>query len=193
MIYLYIVGINGSPNEMGETYYLLNEVLKQCEGCETEIINVGKCLMDTKTPFCINCSVPCNKSCYKGTDLETAYDKMAKANAIVFGSPVYFGSMSGQLKTFFDKGRALRGEKLFIGKPAAFVTCGASMFGGQESTIAAMHASALVYGMTILGPGSNEFDAAHLGVCAVKPAKDDQWANKRCSSLAKRILREINK
>lgn len=190
---MYILGINGSPNENGETQYLLNEVLRQCSGCETEIINAGKCLATTKTPFCINCSVPCNKSCYKETDLETAYDKMAKADAIIFGSPVYFGSMSAQLKAFFDKGRALRNEKAFIEKPCGFVTCGASMFGGQEATISAMHASALVYGMTILGPGSTDFDAAHLGVCAVKPAKDDKWANRRCASLAKRILKEINK
>jgi len=43
--------------------------------------------------------------------LEEAYEILKKADAIVMGSPVYFGSVSAQLKAFFDKTRKLRSEK----------------------------------------------------------------------------------
>lgn len=189
---MYILGINGSPNLKGSTYFLINEILSVCkdEGAEVEIINAAHCLESARTPFCTSCTSPCAKACYKGTLLEEAYNKMKKADGIVMGSPVYFGCMTAQLKAFLDKGRAMRGEKVLIGKPCGFVTCGASLFGGQESTIRSMQSSALVYGMTVIGPGSTEYDAAHLGVCAVRPAEDDENAKSRCRSMAHRIIKE---
>jgi len=189
---MYILGINGSPNQEGSTFYLLDKILKATQECgaETEIINAAQCVNSAKQPFCTVGSNPCSKVCYKGTLLEEAYEKMKKADAIIIGSPVYFGGMTAQLKAFFDKGRVMRGEKSLIGKPCGFVTCGASLFGGQESTIRAMQACAMVYGMTIIGPGSPEYDAAHLGVCAVRPAEEDKNALTRCLSMAHRIMLE---
>lgn len=192
---MYILGINGSPSENGNTYRLLSEIMSVCEkkGAKTEIINAAACVSDAKAPFCTSCSSPCSKACYKGTSLEDAYEKMRKADALVMGSPVYFGEMTAQLKAFLDKGRIMRSEKALIGKPCGFVTCGANPFGGQESTIRAMQSSALVYGMTIIGPGSTEYDAAHLGACAVQPADKDETALKRCRSMAERIIAEITR
>jgi len=40
------------------------------------------------------------------------------------GSPVYFGSVSAQLKAFFDKTRKLRSEKALYNKFACGVTVG---------------------------------------------------------------------
>ena len=58
----------------------------------------------------------------KGTKLEEAYETLKRADAIVMGSPVYFGSVSAQLKAFFDKTKKLRGEKAFCNKIACRVT-----------------------------------------------------------------------
>lgn len=191
MVFLYILGINGSPNKNGNTFYLINEVLNECKalGADVEIINAVECLNTAKTPFCVACTNPCNKNCYIDTMLYDAYEKLKRADAIIFGSPVYFGSMTGQLKAFLDKGRALRGEKVLIGKKCGFITCGASLFGGQEATIKSMQACALVYGMTVIGPGSADFDAGHLGICAVRPSAEDENAKKRCLSMAHRIMK----
>jgi len=76
------------------------------------VLEVGELLNSVKNPFCVVCSNPCSGICYKGTKLEEAYEILKKADAIVMGSPVYFGSVSAQLKAFFDKTRKLRSEKL---------------------------------------------------------------------------------
>ena len=101
---MYILALNGSHNNDGNTAFLLNEILRHCaeKGAETEICSVSEAIMDTKTPFCVACSTPCTKKCYKDTKLDTVFDKIERADFVVFGSPVYFGSMTGQMKCFFD-------------------------------------------------------------------------------------------
>lgn len=190
---MYIVGLNGSSNKNANVRLLLDRVLKGCEqlGAMVEVIDVPDAINSAKHPFCTVCSSPCNGSCYKDTLLDEAFEKMKKADAIVFGSPVYFGSVSGQLKAFFDKTRKLRAEKVFIGKPCGFIAVGSSSFGGQEATLMTMHSMALVQGMTILGTGHVDFDAGHLGVSARRPASEDENALSRCDSLAFRIMEEV--
>ena len=131
---MYILALNGSHNNDGNTAFLLNEILRHCaeKGAETEICSVSEAIMDTKTPFCVACSTPCTKKCYKDTKLDTLFDKIERADFVVFGSPVYFGSMTGQMKCFFDKTRDARANKKWLGKPMAAVTVGASKYGGQD-------------------------------------------------------------
>lgn len=111
---MYIVALNGSHNKDGNTAYLLKEVLKHCTagGAECELISVHDAINSAKIPFCVACQSPCEKACYKGTLLDEAFDKVAKADFVLFGSPVYFGSMSAQMKAFFDKTRAPRAAKV---------------------------------------------------------------------------------
>lgn len=183
---MYILAICGSPEKDGNTAFLLNKILSYCEGAECELVNVHEAVTSAKTPFCVTCSSPCNKSCYLGTKLEELYDKVDRADFVIFGSPVYFGSMSAQLKAFFDKTRAVRGEKRWLGKPMAAVSVGATKYGGQERTIDHIHSCALVLGMNVLGNGS-QLSMGHFGVSAQRPANEDEYAIKQCESLAKAI------
>lgn len=185
---MYVCAINGSPNADGNTAYLLNRVLERLEGVETEVIHFAKEIEKLERPFCTCCSTPCNKSCFKGTGVEETFEKMKRADVILFGSPVYFGGPTAQIKALFDKSRSYRGEKLFVGKYGAALVCGASKYGGQEATVTSLQHSMLVHGMTIIGPGSHTYDAGHLGVCAARPANEDDFANSRCESLAARIM-----
>lgn len=184
---MYILAINGSHNNDGNTAFLLKKILSYCKGCETEIISAHDAVNSAKIPFCISCSSPCSKVCYKDTLLEEAFEKIKKADFVIFGSPVYFGSMSAQLKAFFDKTRAVRGEKAWLGKPMAAVSVGASKYGGQERTIDHIQSCALVNGMKVVGNGS-EINMGHFGVSAHRPAENDEFALKQCESLAKAIL-----
>ena len=111
---MFIVGLNGSPNKDGNTKFLLNTVLEEAKnlGAKTMILEVQELLDSTKNPFCVVCSNPCSGVCYEGTKLEEAYETLKRADAIVMGSPVYFGSVSAQLKAFFDKTRKLREKRL---------------------------------------------------------------------------------
>lgn len=191
---MYILALNGSHNNDGNTTFLLNEILKHCEekGAETELLSVHEAIVSAKTPFCVACSTPCSKQCYKDTKLDELFEKSKKADFILFGSPVYFGSMSAQLKCLFDKTRAVRSEKAWLGKPMAAVTVGASKYGGQERTLEAIHSCALVEGMTIVG-NSSELGAGHFGVSAQKPAVEDDYAINCCKVLADRIISTISK
>lgn len=184
-----IVGLNGSPNKEGNTKFLLNTVLKEAEamGAETMILEVPELLGTSKQSFCTACSTPCSGVCFKGTKLEETFELLKKADALVFGSPVYFGSVSAQLKAFFDKTRMLRGQKALYNKFGAGVTVGASKYGGQETTMKAIHDIMLVQGMVIVGDGYIENDCGHHGVCAQRPASEDEFAIKRAQILGKRL------
>lgn len=186
---MYIVALNGSHNKDGNTAFLLNEVLRHCEegGAKTELLSVHDAILDAKHPFCVSCTVPCQRMCYQGTKLEEVFEKVTKADFVLFGSPVYFGSMTAQLKAFFDKTRAIRNDKLWLGKPMAAVAVGASKYGGQEHTIEHIQACAFVSGMTVIG-NSSGLSMGHFGLAAQKPAKEDEYAIREAKSLAKRIL-----
>ena len=188
---MYVLALNGSHNNNGNTAFLLNKVLGYCaeSGAKTEIINVYEAVSDTKYPFCVNCVTPCQKQCYKGTKLDEAYEKVKKADFVLFGSPVYFGSMTGQLKCFFDKTRAVRGEKGWLGKKCAAVSVGASKYGGQERTVEAIQSCAFVSGMTVIG-NSSECGMGHFGLSAQRPSSEDEYAPAQAKSLASRIMEE---
>ncbi len=188
----YILALNGSHNNDGNTAFLLNEILNHCkeEGAQTELCSVHEAILSAKTPFCVSCSTPCSKQCYAGTKLDELFNKAEKADFIIIGSPVYFGSMTGQLKCFFDKTRYARGKKLWLNKPMAAVTVGASKYGGQERTLEHIHSCALVSGMTIVG-NSSELGMGHFGVSAQKPANEDTYAIAQCRSLAERIMQMV--
>ncbi|MEN8905397.1 MAG: flavodoxin family protein [Clostridiales bacterium] len=189
-----VMGINGSPDKNGNTSFIINEILKKIKahGHETYHINAEETLNDLHSPFCTACTNPCTGICYKNKKLSDVFELMKKADAFILGSPSYFGTMSGQLKCFFDKTRTLRSEKALYNKLGAAVCVGASRFGGQETTIKAIHDLMLVHGMYIIGDGYISDDCGHHGVCAQKPSEEDIFAIKRSDILAKRILECIN-
>ncbi|MDD6214400.1 MAG: NAD(P)H-dependent oxidoreductase [Firmicutes bacterium] len=184
---MYILAINGSPDNNGNTAFLLKEILSHCKGAECEIVNAGEAVASARQPFCVSCSNPCSKACFKGTMLEEVFDKITRADFVIFASPVYFGSMSAQLKALFDKTRAIRGEKLWLGKPMAAVSVGASKYGGEERTVDHIQSCALVLGMHVIG-NSSELGMGHFGVSAHRPADKDEYAIAQCKSLANAII-----
>jgi multimeric flavodoxin WrbA len=182
---MYILAINGSPNRDGNTAFLLREVLDAAlkEGVEGRIIDVMDAVKKQKMPFCVACSSPCKEAC----------DSLEGAAAVVLGSPVYFGTVSAQLKALWDKTRAIRTRRSLVGKPAAAVSVGAARFGGQETTLKALHDMLLVQGMSIVGEGTDDADAGHQGVCAQKPAEEDSYAVERARILGRRLASEVKK
>lgn len=189
-----IIGLNGSPNGQGNTDFLLRLAIKELEGrgAKTGVENLGEIMIAQKRPFCLACSSPCNKSCFLGSSLEESLARLAQADAIIMASPVYFGTVSAQLKAYWDKTRSLRADKVLIGRLGAAISVGGSKFGGQETTIGTMHDMMLIHGMKIVGPGSKDFDAGHQGVCAVKPATEDAYAINRAKILGARIFEELS-
>ncbi len=186
---MFVCAVNGSPNLAGNTSFLLKSILGRLEEAkiETEVVNLHRAVSSLKKPYCTACS-DCQGSCYMGTELEEVYEVMKRADVIILGSPVYFGAPSAQIKTLFDKSRVLRSGRELVGKYGAAVSVGGSKYGGQELVVRAMHDMMLVQGMYILNDGSRQGDAGHGGVCAHRPAAEDDFATKRCEIMAQRII-----
>lgn len=187
--FMYVLALNGSHNTDGNTAYLLNLILDYCKkmGAKTECENVYEAITDAKFPFCVSCSSPCNGSCYKGTKLEEVFNKVTKADFVLIGSPVYFGSMTGELKCFFDKARDIRAKKAWLNKKMAAVSVGASKYGGQEHTAEHIIACSQVLGMTVLA-NSSESCMGHFGVLGQKPPNEDEYAKAQAKIMAERIM-----
>lgn len=184
------VAVNGSPQKEGNTAKLLEQGLTRArqKGVETSLIQVSEVLRDSKHPFCVQCSEPCNGLCFQDNRLGEAYDLLRRADAVLIGSPVYFGTVSAQLKAFWDKTRLLRKEKALLNTVGGVVTAGAARFGGQETTANAIMHMMLVQGMTIVGDGYQEADCGHLGASAQKPAEADENGQRRVRILVDRML-----
>ncbi len=185
-----IIAINGSPHTEGNTASLLRESLKVIEeqGATTRLIQASRALAGLKQPFCMHCSNPCSGACYKGTLLEEIFADLRRADGILLGSPVYFGTVSGQLKAFWDKTRVLRKEKALLNVVGGAFVNGATRFGGQESALRAIHEIMLTQGMIVVGSGYHLDDSGYQGACAQKPVNDDKEGLYRARVLGKRVL-----
>ncbi|MDO9533744.1 MAG: flavodoxin family protein [Bacillota bacterium] len=183
-----IIGLNGSPKREGNTASILRAALDGSRelGAETETIFVQEVMVKEKRPFCTACESPCRGICYQGTEYEGVLKKIAAADGLLMASPVYFGTVSAQLKSFWDKTRRLRGEKKLLNTVGGALSVGAARFGGQETTIKAIHSMMFVQGMIVVGD-SHEKSPGHHGVCAQQPSDEDSHALKRAFFLGKRV------
>lgn len=155
-----LLGICGSPRE-GATAYAVREALAYAESLgdvETEYISVRH----KNIKFCIHCDycVEKQEGCVFKDDVAKMYPSMEAADAWVLGTPVYQGTLSGQLKAVLDRCRAVvaRDINAFRNKVGAAIAVGGDRVGGQESAIIAIHSFYLANKMipTSGGPfGSN--------------------------------------
>lgn len=185
-----IVGLNGSPNKDGNTAFLLKTALEACRqaGAQTELVHCQEAFKGLRNRFCVDCEVPCTAKCAHNKPLEEAFNLLRKADGLIIGSPVYFGTVSAQLKAFWDKSRSLRNDKALLNVPGGALAVGASRFGGQETTIRAIHDIMLVQGMLVVGDGYWEYDCGHQGAAAQRPAEEDSNGIQRTIALAKRVV-----
>ncbi|NLK52410.1 MAG: flavodoxin family protein [Syntrophomonadaceae bacterium] len=185
-----IIGLNGSPNKEGNTAYLLKEALSEVRslGADTELIHCTQVLKGLKHPFCLSCSSPCSAKCYEGTVLEKVFEQFSRCAGIILGSPVYFGTVSGQMKAFWDKSRAVRHKKTLLNVVGGALAVGGARFGGQETTLRALQDIMLVHGMIVIGDGYMDDDCGHQGVAAQRPSELDDNARQRAQILARRMV-----
>jgi len=106
-----IVGINGSPRKGGNTETLLDVALDEAQknGASTSKIS----LRDRTIAPCDGC-LGCTQTgtCVIDDDMQEIYSEMLESEGIIWATPVYFWSMSGQTKTLMDRTYALTFPKL---------------------------------------------------------------------------------
>jgi len=77
--------------------------------------------------------------------------RLPEADAILFGSPTRFGSVTAQMQAFFDATGQLWAGGALVGKVGSVFTSTASQHGGQEMTLISMYTFLLHQGMIITG------------------------------------------
>jgi NAD(P)H dehydrogenase (quinone) len=90
---------------------------------------------------------------------------LVSADAVIVGSPVYFGNMSGEVKTFFDnwsKFGLFRDRKMRNKVGGAFAT-GASISSGKEVTILTIFAAMFINQMIVVSGGGGFGASASTG------------------------------
>jgi multimeric flavodoxin WrbA len=97
-----ILGIMGSPRVGGNSDILLDEALA---GAKAAGAAVEKIILDRKKiAGCKDCT-KCNETgiCVIKDDMLEIHQKILDADAIIHSVPVYFWSMTGQMKTYLDR------------------------------------------------------------------------------------------
>lgn len=127
----------GSPRENGNTKDLVNLFINELKGI-SEIIESYKINFDS----CTDCRACFHNNTCSINDFITneLYNKIDEANNIVIASPVYFHSVTGELKRLIDRLQKywsghIRGdfEKNYTKKGAYLITGGAPSFENQFS------------------------------------------------------------
>lgn len=102
-----IIAVNGSPRKNWNTATLLNQALEgaAAQGAETELIH----LYDLSYKGCISCFACKQKGgksygkCILKDDLTPVFQSIEQADAVLLGSPIYLGRVTGEMASFLDR------------------------------------------------------------------------------------------
>ncbi len=146
-----VLGINGSAREDGNTAILIRKVFEELEaaGIETELVQFsGQVIEPCKA--CWACGG--QKNCVHRKDIfRDVFEKMAGADGILLGSPVYSANVSSNMQAFLERA-AVVGDMnpgLFMHKVGASVA--AARRGGALQAVDAMNHFFLNHEMYVVG------------------------------------------
>ncbi len=108
----YILILKGSPREKGNSSTLADQVAAGAEAAGAQVesfilqnMNIQPC------NACEACHVTGDGVCTLGDDMDILYPKLRRADAIVIASPIYWFTMSAQIKLCIDRWYALEGDR----------------------------------------------------------------------------------
>lgn len=136
-----VLGISGSPRVGGATSRLVRSALLgagEVPGVRTAFVGLAT-LRVAACDRCADCIAA--GDCLIDDDMRRLYPLLLEADAVILGSPVYWGSPSALCKAFMERvaGFGLR-EKKLRWKVGGAIAAGGSRNGGQETTQIAIHA-----------------------------------------------------
>lgn len=112
-------------------------------------------------------------------------EDLLEYDAIIVGSPTYYGNMAGEIKMMFDKSVKFHGK--LEGKVGAAFSSAANIGGGNETTICGILEAMLIHGMIVQGNHQGD----HYGPVAI--GAPDARAEKQCVTLGERTARLADK
>ena len=116
---------------------------------------------------------------------EVKADDLLKYDAIILGSPTYYGSMAAEIKKLLDDSVKFHGS--LDGKIGGAFSSSANVGGGNETTILDILNAMLIHGMVIQGdPQGDHYGAVSIGA-------PDGRAKRQCTRMGERIAKLIKK
>jgi len=109
---------------------------------------------------------------------EMSPDELLDCNAVIMGSPTYYGAPAAELRRLFDESVKYHGQ--LEGKVGAAFASSANIGGGNETTILAILQSMLIHGMVVQGNSKGD----HYGPVSVNAP--DTRVEKQCRELGRR-------
>ncbi len=111
------VVIVSSSMRKGNSDKLCDEFQKGAVECGNIVTRIN--IRDIKLGFCLGCRDCYNYGdCVQNDDMNKIYPKILEADILVFATPIYFGEMSGSLKTFLDRMyplyTSIKGKEVYI-------------------------------------------------------------------------------
>ena len=99
-----IIAIHGSPRKHGNSIYLAKQALKELEDKKYSVEEIF--LHDLKIRPCKGCDA-CRKvikgHCVIKDDMQKIYKQVLSTDLLLLSSPIYWFTISAQLKLFFDR------------------------------------------------------------------------------------------
>jgi multimeric flavodoxin WrbA len=102
-----VMAINGSPRKTWNTATLLKKALQGAasRGADTELVHLYD-LRFTGCTSCFACKTRGGRSygrCAVKDDLKLILQRIEAADALLLGSPIYFGNVSGEMHSFIER------------------------------------------------------------------------------------------
>jgi multimeric flavodoxin WrbA len=119
----HILTIQGSPRKSGNTFTMLEAVLDgaRAAGSNGDIVQLGGLTIGE----CNGCHACWNgRECPLGDDMNSLFGKIAEADILVFGTPVYWFGPTALMKAFIDRlvwFNCPEHRTLILGKTASYV------------------------------------------------------------------------
>jgi len=188
-----LLGVVGSPRRESNTEYLVSHLLETAaaEGVETQLFS----LAGKRIAPCLACA-KCVRSARSGASRRTTCSTSTRCSSgptrVVFGTPVYMGTMTAQLKAVFDRARSLwLMDNALSRKVAAGVAVGEGEFGGQELALQTIYWAAMNHGMIVVGSASSVYGNWEVCGRAGRPGTmaQDEEALRAAEGLGRRLAR----
>jgi multimeric flavodoxin WrbA len=146
-----VIAINGSPRKKWNTAMLLEKALEgaKSKGADTELVHLYD-LQFTGCTSCFVCKLKGGKSygrCAVQDELTPVLERIHNADAILLGSPIYFGTVTGEMRSFME--RLLFPYLEYTNPPS-------TLFERKIRT-------AFIYTMNVSEKQMNEFYSLHIG------------------------------
>ena len=110
---------------------------------------------------------------------DTKPEDLLEYDAIVMGSPTYYGQMAAELKKLIDDSVKFHGR--LAGKVGGAFSSSANVGGGNETTIRGILDALLIHGMIVQGVAAGD----HYGPVSI--GKPDERASNQCRIYGKRV------